>query len=119
MGMFQYPQVAAIQVGQDLVWLVVNMKTRLFDQTPPVYYYASSDCSGQAMMYVDLMRWGAMVGSTLKYPQGDPTPMIYFSIDDGSGCSQATNNGTGQVDTFAPVGTASLAQFIGPFKISR
>jgi hypothetical protein len=106
-------------VGNDVVWMVVNMKTRLFDESTPLYYFATSDCSGTAMMYVDLMRWGSVTGSTLKYPQGDPTPMIYHSIQDVDGCSQSTNEGSGQVDTFAPAGTASLAQFLGPFKVSK
>jgi len=118
-GPFQYPQFVVIQVAGDLVWVVVDMKSRLFEEDVPSYYYATSDCSGPAMMYVDLFRWGVVQGGVLKYPQGNPTPMIYNSILDSSGCNPSTNAGSGEVDTFAPAGSASLAQFVGPFRISK
>jgi hypothetical protein len=85
----------------------------------PAFYYTSSDCSGQAMMYVDLLRFGTVQGTTLNFPQGTPTPMTYNSVKDENGCNQYTNEGALTPDTFAPAATASLANFIGPFKLSR
>ncbi|HKV98568.1 MAG TPA: hypothetical protein VJN96_02030, partial [Vicinamibacterales bacterium] len=118
-GVFQYPGLAALQVGGDLVWVAVNWRSRNFETGVPAFYYASSDCSGQAMMYVDLLRFGTVQGTTLNFPQGNPTPMTYYSVKDENGCNQYTNEGAPTPDTFAPAATASLASFIGPFKIAR
>jgi hypothetical protein len=71
------------------------------------------------MMYVDLLRFGTVNGTTLHFPQGDPAPMIYHSVRDENGCGEYTNEGATTTDTFAPAATASLASFIGPFRISR
>jgi hypothetical protein len=116
-GYFQYPQLAVLQVGPELVWVVIDAKNRNFQTGTPAYYYALENCQGTPMMYVDLLRFGTVQGTTLFYPTGDPTPMIYKSVQDENGCSNFTNLNNGMVDTFAPVGQASLANFIPPFKI--
>ena len=116
-GYFQYPQLVVMQVGPELVWVVVDTKNRNFQTGTPAYYYAQQNCMGTPMMYVDALRFGTVQGTTLFYPTGDPTPMIYNSVQDENGCSNFTNLGSTSVDTFAPVGQASLATFVPPFKI--
>ncbi len=118
-GYFQYPQLAAVQVGPDLVWIVMNMRNRNFDVGTPAQYYTSTDCTGQSYMYVDLFRLGTVVGTTLYYPAGEPAPMIYKSVKDENGCGQFTNEGNSEPDTFAPTAMTSLASFIAPFRISK
>jgi hypothetical protein len=113
-GAYSNPDLVAMQVGPELVMASIQLETRTFLNQAPIYYYANAGCTGSPLMYLDLRRYGAVSGTTLFYPTGTGTRQDIHSFSDGTSCFDTTWNAT-----FAPVGSASVAQFVAPFSLTR
>jgi len=113
-GAYQGPDLVSIQVGQELVLTSLQLEERKFLNQTPIYYYKATDCAGAPMMYVDMRRYGAVLGGTLYYPTGNGAKQDTASYFDGEGCYNVPWN-----STFAPVGTASVNAFLPPFTLGR
>jgi hypothetical protein len=68
------------------------------------------------MMYVDLLRIGAVSNGMLYYPTGAPQVQPYQSYLEGGECTTLTDPAS---STFASVGSRSVANFVAPFRIAR
>ena len=113
-GAYENPDLVAMQVGTELVTASVQLENRAFLNQAPVYYYASTGCTATPMMYLDLRRYGSVLGTTLYYPTGNGARLDIHSFTDGESCFDTVWNAT-----FATVGTASVAAFVAPFAITR
>jgi hypothetical protein len=114
-GVFEYPAVAGLTVGTELVLTSLDMAARTFDQGAlPTFYFASGDCSGTPMMYLDLLRFGVVSKGLLSYPTGGVAATVYGSYNQDGICASAAGSAN-----LALVGTASVAGFVGPFKLAR
>lgn len=111
-GVFQYPAFIALQLGNEVVLTSVDLAGRRFFNESPSFYFASADCSGPALMYLDLLRYGSVNGTTITYPTGGGSLVTYNSFSDGSECSPFSGTAT-----LGPVASASVAQFVAPFSL--
>jgi hypothetical protein len=103
-----------MQAGTDLVLAMIDAANRTFLNLEPVYYYASANCSGAPLMYVDLLRFSYVNNGTMFYPAGAATSQAYGSSLENGFCSAMSG-----VATFAPMASVSVAQLQAPFTISR
>jgi hypothetical protein len=113
-GAYTNPDLVSLQVGTELVLASVHLENRNFLNQAPIYYYTNAGCSGTPMMYLDLRRYGSVVGSTLYFPTGNGSRQDIRSFSDGTSCFDTAWNAV-----FAPVATASVASFVAPFSLSR
>jgi len=113
-GVFQYPAFVALEIGNEVVMTSLDLAGRTFYREQPSFYFASADCSGPALMYLDLLRYGSVNGTTITFPTGNGSLVTYNSFSDGSECSPFSGTGV-----LGPVASASLAQFAAPFRLGR
>jgi Collagen triple helix repeat (20 copies) len=114
-GLFLYPSVVAMTIGSETVLTSLDLADRVFDQsTLPTSYYAAGGCAGTPLMYVDLLRYGTASLGTLYYPTGGIVTTTYGSYMQDGFCT--TNTGSANLATRA---AASIASYVGPFKLTR
>lgn len=114
--MFQYPLIVALDAGTETVLVALDLPNRNFVQGEPTYYFSEPGCSGARMLYVDLLRIGAVSNGQLYYPTGTPQLQSYQSYLEAGECTTLPDPAS---STFAAVGSRSVASFVAPFKISR
>jgi hypothetical protein len=113
-GLFVSTQLAAMAVGTDVVLTVMDAQNRTFFNAEPVYYYASTNCTGVPLMYADLLRFGSVYNGTLYYPQGTATAQAYGSSLESGFCFASPG-----FATFAPMGSTPVSQLQAPFSVVR
>ncbi|MEZ5319223.1 MAG: hypothetical protein R2752_17615 [Vicinamibacterales bacterium] len=113
-GAFVFPNAVAMTMSTDVVFAVVDTQNMGFPNTTPPLFYASTDCSGPGMMYVELARFGYVKNGVLTYPTGPAAPTAYSSYSDDGGCA-----GYSGATMLAMAATQDVSQFIGPFAVQR
>lgn len=113
-GRFFYPNAVAMEVGAEVVFTNVDTYTRTFTAMTPPRYFASADCSGTPMLYLDLTRFGYVTNGVLHYPTGPSTVGPYNSYQDDDGCQALSGTAP-----FAQIGQLSVGAFVAPFSLSR
>lgn len=101
-------------VGTDVVLAVMDAQNRTFYNAEPLYYYASANCTGTPLMYVDLLRFGSVYNGILYYPHGAATAQAFGSSLESGFCSASSG-----FATFAPMATAPVSQLQAPFSVTR
>ena len=114
-GYFFFPLTAALQVGDDTVFTGLDIYNRTFSSEGPTFYYASGDCSGPALMYVNLSRYGWVNKGTLHFPQGVVTEQPFNSYSYDADCSPFP----GGFGPLASAGQADVSSFVGPFSVKQ
>ena len=87
---------------------------KLVEQLQHRRYFASADCSGTPMLYLDLTRFGYVTAGVLHYPAGPSTIGPYNSYQDDDGCQALSGTAP-----FAQIGQLSVGAFVAPFSLSR
>jgi len=114
-GLLASPQLVAMRAGTDIVFVWLDAMNRTFGSAEPTYYFASSNCTGTPLMYVDLFRLGYVTHGQLVYPSGPATSQTYGSWLETGFCQTSG----GAVSTFAPMGSASVSTLQAPFSVVR
>lgn len=113
-GLFIYPNAAAVEVGADVVFAAIDQETRAFAVMAPPRYYASPGCTGPALMHVGLARFGYVEGGMLHYPMGAATLTPYASYEEDGSCSAFAG-----ATTLATAGQTPISQFVAPFAVVK
>ena len=113
-GLYQSPSYVMLTVGPTLVLVSLDLASASFYDAQPPFYYATNDCTGTPMMYLDMTRFGAVRVGTLSYPIGGPIATAYQSYKDSPTCQKISGTAV-----LAAVGTANVNGFATPFTLSR
>jgi hypothetical protein len=113
-GLYEAPAYVALTVGQNLVMVSLDLvDARFYDNQPP-FYYATNNCTGAPMMFLDMTRYGAVSSGLLYFPMGGQIATTYQSYRDSAVCQKISGTGV-----FAAVATLNVTNFQAPFTLVR
>jgi hypothetical protein len=113
-GLFFYPNAVAMDVSGDVIFTIVDTRTRMLANLAPEFYYTSPGCTGPPMMHVGLMRFGYVSSGVLHYPMGPASMAAYSSYEDEGGCGSFSG-----ATSLATAGQTSVAHLVAPFLVAR
>jgi len=113
-GIYQSPSYVMLTIGPNLVLVNLDLTSAGFYDAQPAFYYATNDCTGTPMMYLDMTRFGAVRAGTLSYPTGGQIATAYQSYKDSPTCQKISGTAV-----LASVATSNVTGFATPFTLSR
>jgi hypothetical protein len=114
-GLFAFPSTVAMQVNGETVFAGLDIFNRTFSSEEPTFYFASADCTGAPLMYVNLSRYGWVHKGVLSYPTGPVAEQPFNSYLYEDTCEPFP----GGYGPLAARGQADVSIFNGPFAVVR